>query len=80
MEKFIEVKVRVLGPQSKEGQLKLVSLEIAPVNKLPEITDENINEKKSDDPSEGKIFINMEDEYLTIPGDEYILTCGFKLI
>jgi len=58
MEKFIEVKVRVLGPHDKEGQLKLQSLDIGPVNK--------------GETGEG-VKINLADEFDVPNSNEYRL-------
>ena len=80
MEKFIEVKVRVLGLHDKEEQLRLVSLEINPINKpLPEITEENINEEKICEGIPEGVKINLADEFDVPNSNEYRLVFGFRV-
>ena len=80
MEKFIEVKVRVLGQQNKDEQLRLVSLEISPINKpLPEITEENINEEKICEGIPEGVKINLANEFDVPNSNEYRLVFGFRV-
>ena len=72
--------MRVLGLHDKEEQLRLVSLEINPINKpLPEITEENINEEKICEGIPEGVEINLADEFDVPNSNEYRLVFGFRV-